>query len=371
MKIAIIHDFLNQYGGAEKVVEVLNELFPEAPIYTIIYDRDIMPANFEKMDIRTSYMQKIPGISKHFKKYLLFYPKAVESFNLKEYDLVISSSSSFAKGAITNQNTCHVCYCYTPMRFVWDYEHYIEKENFNRIILKLLPSVIRRLKKWDLMSTHRVNCFVAISNHIKERIKKSYNREAEVIYPPVEVKEFKISDSHDDYFLIVSRLNAYKNIDLVIEAFNVLGLKLKIVGTGPYRNVLENIKKSKNIEFLGRLSNEELRKIYSRCRAYIFPGTEDFGISPVEAQASGRPVIAYAAGGALETVVEGITGLFFNENTIESFIKTIKNFLIIEDNFNPTKIRENASRFDQEVFKNQMKNLIFKKYNEFLNKNYA
>jgi glycosyltransferase involved in cell wall biosynthesis len=371
MKIAIVHDFLNQYGGAEKVVEVLNELFPEAPIYTIIYDKDIMPANFRNMDIRTSYMQKIPGINRHFKKFLLFYPRAVESFNLKEYDLVISSSSSFAKGAVTNQNICHICYCYTPMRFVWDYKHYIEKENFNKIVLKMLPSVMKRLKKWDIKSSGRVNYFIGISNHIKERIRRSYDREAVVIYPPVEVKEFNVSDSHDDYFLIVSRLNAYKNIDLVIKAFNVLDLKLKIVGTGPYRSVLENINKSKNIEFLGRLSNVDIKEIYTKCRAYIFPGTEDFGISPVEAQASGRPVIAYAAGGALETVIGGVTGLFFSENTVESFIKVINNFIVMEDNFNPTTIRENALRFDQDVFKNRMKDFIFKKHEEFLIRNYG
>ncbi len=315
------------------------------------------------MNIKTSFMQKFPFLDKHFKKYLVFYPKAIESFDLTSYDMVLSSSSSFAKGAIKGKNACHICYCYAPMRYVWDYKHYIEKENFSKPVLKILPYVIKKLKKWDIDTINRVDYYIAISNHIKDRIKKCYNRDSTVIYPPVSVKNFKISNKIEDYFLIVSRLNAYKNIDLVIDAFNDLGLHLKIAGTGPHRKTLESMVKNKNIEFLGRLSDAELVEVYSKCQAYIFPGKEDFGITPVEAQASGRPVIAYADGGALETVIDGVTGLFFRENSKGSLIEAIKKFLKMEDSFNSSKIVENASRFDTDIFKKNIIDFINQKYN--------
>jgi glycosyltransferase involved in cell wall biosynthesis len=362
MKIAIVHDYLNQYGGAEKVIEVFNELFPDAPIYTTIYDSCKLPPIFKKMDIKTSFMQKLPFLDKHFKKYLMLYPRAIESFDLKSYDLILSSSSAFAKGAIKSKNACHICYCYSPMRFVWDYKNYVEKENFGRITSKILPLAVKSLKKWDLGTVGRVDYYIAISNYINERIKGFYNRESEVIYPPVDVKNCTLSKNVEDYFLIVSRLNAYKNIDLVIESFNELGLKLKIVGTGPHRQVLEKIVKSKNIEFLGRLNDADLKEVYSRCRAFIFPGREDFGITPVEAQAFGRPVIAYAGGGALETVIEGVTGLFFKQNSREAFISAINEFLKIENSFNSIEIRKNALKFDTEIFKEKIVNFISNKY---------
>jgi len=368
MKIAIVHDFLNQYGGAEKVIEVFNDLFPDAPIFTSIYLEDKMPIIFKKMSVKTSFMQKFPFLDKHFKKYLIFYPKAIESFDLSNYDMILSSSSSFAKGAIKNINSCHICYCYSPMRYVWDYKHYIEKENFNRLILKILPFALRKLKKWDLKTIGRVDYYIAISNYIKDRIKACYNIDSKVIYPPVNVKSFKVSDKIENYFLIVSRLTAYKNIDTVINAFNDLGLPLKIVGEGPYGKTLESMVKNKNIEFLGKLRDEELIEIYSKCLAYIFPGKEDFGITPVEAQASGRPVIAFAEGGALETVVDGVTGLFFNQNSCESLKEVINKFLKTGDTFISSKIVENALRFDTSIFKKEIINFTNQKYNEYLNR---
>ena len=363
MKVAIVHDYLNQYGGAERVVEVLNELFPDAPIYTSIYIPGNMPESFKNMHIETSFMQKFPFLNKHFKKYLLFYPKSMETFNLNEYDLVISSSSAFAKGVIAGRNTCHICYCYTPARFIWEYDNYVNKEDFGKITSKILPFIIGKLKYWDLKTVSRVNYFIAISENIKNKIKKYYKREAEVIYPPVEVSKFKVSNNTEDFFLIVSRLNAYKNIDLVIKAFNKLHLKLKIIGSGPYRKVLENMKKSKNIEFLGRVEDKELIKIYSKCRAFIFPGEEDFGISPLEAQASGRPVIAYARGGALETIIEGTTGLFFRENSVDSLIEVVNKFMKIENKFDQKVIRKNALRFDKKNFSIKLRKFITQKYN--------
>jgi len=365
MKIAIIHDYLNQFGGAERVVEVLHEIFPEAPIYTSIYLKDRMPLSFESMDIRTSYMQKFPFLDTQFKKYLLFYPKAIESFKLNQYDLILSSSSAFAKGVIKRKDACHICYCYTPMRFVWNYEDYIEKEDFNKLILAILPLATRSLKKWDLKTNNNVNNFISISENIKKRIKKCYGRDSEVIYPPVSVSKFKSSRNIEDYFLIVSRLNAYKNIDLIINAFNELGLKLKIVGSGPYRNNLEGISRNRNIEFLGKVTDKDLIEIYSKCRAFIFPGKEDFGIAPVEAQAAGRPVIAYGSGGALETVIENVTGIFFREDTTSSVIKAIKRFEDIESSFDQKKIIKNTYRFDEEVFKRKLRATVLRKYKKF------
>ena len=369
MKIAIVHDYLNQYGGAEKVVEVFHELYPDAPIYTTIFDKNKMPPLFERMDIRTSYMQKFPFLDKHFKKYLLFYPGAIESFDLREYDLIISSSSAFAKGAIKGKDAVNICYCYSPMRFVWDYKHYVEKENFGNLTSKLLPIAIKSLKKWDLKTVGRVDHYVTISGYIQDRVKNFYKKDSEVIYPPVSVASCKISDKTEDYFLIVSRLNAYKNIDIVIEAFNKCRLNLKIVGTGPYGDTLKKMAKGSNIEFTGRLSNDELKETYSKCRAYIFPGKEDFGITPVEAQAFGKPVIAYADGGALETVVDGVTGLFFKHKSPDELLKTIEKFIEIEKSFNAENIRQNALRFDTAVFKEKITVFIEKKYKEFREKN--
>jgi glycosyltransferase involved in cell wall biosynthesis len=251
------------------------------------------------------------------------------------------------------------------MRFVWDYDRYVEKENFNKLILKALIPILKSQKKWDLNTLDRVNYFIAISENIKNKIKNIYNREAEVIYPPVNTGKFKISKNNDNYFLIVSRLNAYKNIDTVIRAFNKLKLNLKIVGTGPYMKVLQGMVEGKNIEFVGRIEDKELIDIYSKSRGFIFPGDEDFGISPLEAQASGVPVIALARGGSLETIINGITGIFYNENNDASLIEAVNKFISIEDKFNKNDIRKNALRFDKEIFKNKLKNFVLDKFKSF------
>ena len=369
MKLAIVHDYLNQYGGAERVIEAMHELYPDVPIYTSIYTPDTMPASFKEMDIRTSFMQKLPFLEKYFKYYLLLYPRAIESLNLSGYDVVLSSSSAFAKGVRTEKGALHICYCYTPTRFVWDYENYVKKEKLLKLVSKILSLAIKRLKKWDLKTISRVDCFIAISNNIKDKIKKFYNRDSDVIYPPVETSMFDIEKSVDDYFLIVARLNSYKNLDLAVKAFNLVDLKLKIVGVGPFRKTLEQLAKSSNIEFLGKATDEELIKLYGRCRALIFPGEEDFGITPLEAQASGRPVIAYAKGGSIETVIDGKTGIFFKENNHKSLLRAIEQFVEIEDSFDKKIIRDNALRFSAEIFKEKIKTFIDKKYSEHTNKN--
>lgn len=361
MKVAIVHDFLNQHGGAENVVETLHELYPDAPVFTTIYRPDRLGPAFKSMDVRTSFMQGWPFMDRHFKKYLLFYPRAVESFDLKGYDVVISSSSAFAKGAKA-AGACHVCYCYTPMRFAWRTESYLEKEDMPSLLKALLPPVLRRLKRWDLRTVGRVHHYVAISQYIRDRIRQSYGRESDVIYPPVDVAGFRIDRSPGDSFLVVSRLNAYKNIDIVVEAFNRLALPLTIIGTGPHGPALRKMA-GKTVTFLGRLPREELAGHMGRCRALLFPGEEDFGITPVEAMAAGRPVIALGRGGALETVEEGVSGVFFPNPSVEDVVDAVRRFQGMT--FDPARIRGRAERFDKEIFKRDFKALVEKKWAAF------
>jgi len=371
MTVAIVHDFLNQYGGAEKVVEVLHSMYPEAPIYTSIYDREHMPSSFKEMDIRVSFMQKLPGIFKHFKKYLVLYHAAFETFNLNEYDLVISSSSSFAKCLRISAGTCHICYCHTPARFIWMYEDYVKRESIHGVLLKLLPYVIKYLKKIDINSSRHVDYFIANSFNVAKRIKEFYNKEAEVIYPPVEVSKFSVGEVRD-YYLVVSRLREYKRIDVAVSAFNELGLPLKIIGSGTDKTKLEAMASS-NIEFLGRIDDQGLADYYKGAKALIYTGEEDFGIIPVEAQASGRPVIAYGKGGVLETVVDNVrgeasdknrTGKFFYPQTKEALVKAVKEFNASD--YNSVAIREHALKFDKESFKKNMREFIETKYKEYI-----
>lgn len=351
MKLAIVHDYLNQFGGAERCVADLHEVFPDAPIYTAIYDREKMPAAFREMKIVTSFMQRLPGIFKHFKKYLFLYPFAFSSFDLSEYDVILSSSSAFAKGVRKRPGQVHVCYCYTPMRFVWRYDDYIKHEPLPGWLKRLLPVLMGPLKNWDLKTAGRVDHFIAISRLIAERISEIYHRESDIIYPPVDCDLFQPAERSGDYFLVLSRLNAYKRIDIVIEAFNRLALPLKIVGEGPDRQRLQQ-KSLPNVEFLGRLSDLALKQMVGECRGLIFPGEEDFGIVPVEAMAAGRPVIAFRGGGALETIVEGESGLFFDEPTPESLVKAVEKFQRLT--FDPRTVRAQALKFDRKIFKQRM-----------------
>ncbi len=337
----------------------LHEIFPSAPIYTSIYDEKAMPGIFRQMDIRTSFMQKLPFIYKLYRYYFLLYPIAFEQFDLSGYDLILSSSSAFAKGIKKSNNQLHICYCYSPMRFVWRFDDYIKQDQFLQLIKNVLSFMLEPIKKWDLQTASNVDYFIAISSFIADRIQKTYQKESVIIYPPVETELFTPSNISGDYFLVISRLNAYKRIDLVIEAFNRLDLPLKIIGSGQDESRLKKMAKG-NIQFLGKVDDSQLNKYLSECRALIFPGEEDFGIVPVEAMASGRPVIAYRGGGAEETVIEGKTGLFFDEQTPESLMQAVEqiNFM----NFNRDEIRKQAEAFSKRQFQQKIKEFIEKKY---------
>ena len=359
MKIAIVHDYLTQYGGAERVLEVFSELFPRAPIYTLIYDEKSTGGAFKGKEIITSFLQKIPFSSKLFRSLPFLMPFAVEQFDLSYFDVVVSNSTSFSKGIITKPNTLHISYCPTPPRYLWHEAHEsIGEYRFPRIIKPLIPFLTSYLRVWDFHASSRVDEFVSVSKFIQHRIKKYYNRDSFVIHPSIDTKKFFVSEETKDYFLAVGRMMPYKRFDLIVEAFKVLGLPLKIIGNGPeYKNLKSRIKGYNNIEFLGLVSDDKLHRYYSEAKALIFPQEEDFGLVAIEIMASGRPIIAYSRGGALEFVTEGVTGIFFDQQSVDSLVDAVKRFN--GKRFDSQRIRENSLNWDKEVFK--------KKFMDFLN----
>jgi glycosyltransferase involved in cell wall biosynthesis len=360
LRIALAHDYLNQPGGAEKVVEVFAEMFPDAPLYTSLYDRNAMPDIWRGVDIRTSFMQRITSRLSLAKALVPLYPAAFELFDLRQYDLVLSSTTAFAKGIITRPETCHVCYCNNPTRFVWMYHDYLSHETLPAAVKVMLPALATPLRVWDYAAAQRVDYFIAGSVNAARRIKKYYRRDSDILQAPVDCSVFQPADETGNFFLVASRLLAYKRIDLAVEACSRLGLPLKVVGEGADRRRLEALA-GPTVQFLGRASDAELRSLMARCRALIFPGEEDFGLTPLEAQAAGRPVIAYGAGGALETVRAGETGTFFAEQTVDALAMILNSF---EDNFDSAILRENALRFDKEVFKVRLRDLLARRYEE-------
>ena len=359
MKVALVHDFLNQIGGAEQVLSAICEIFPDAPIYTITYDKDKMGSFLKGRDIRTSFLQKRPMGIKKYKWYLKYMPTAIESFDLSDYDLVISDASAFAKGVITKPETTHICYCHTPTRYLWNETHfYIKTAHIPWPATHFLPEVLTNLRMWDYVAAQRPDCIIANSKEVKDRIQKYYRRDSEVIHPFVDSAKFKTSEKLGNYFLIAGRMVPYKRNDIVIQAFNDLKIPLKVVGDGFGMPELKALAKSDKIEFLGRVSDHDLAKYYSECLAYIFPAEEDFGIMPLEAMASGRPVIAYRAGGVIETIKEGITGTFFNEQTPQCLVDTIKHFN--PEKYNSKIIRQHAMDFDKNIFKKKIESFIEK-----------
>lgn len=363
-KIAIVHDWLTTMGGAESVIEVLHGLYPEAPIYTLIYNPNKMPESFRKMDIRTSSLQKYPFAKSKHQLYLQFMPSAIENFNLNDYDVVLSSSSSCAKGVITRADTCHICYCNTPMRYAWDFRYEYTKD-LPWLLQHYVNRQMRKIRIWDYASAGRVDYFLANSNNVATRIRKHYRRESTVICPPVDTDFFNLGGvSPNDYFLCAGRLVKYKRVDLAIQACEHLRVPLVIAGDGEEYKNLKRLA-GKMTAFLGRVSREQLRELYQGCSAFLFPGEEDFGIAPVEAQACGRPVIAFGRGGAREIVLEGTTGLFFKEQSAQSLIDAIEQYQAKKNVYDSMIIRTNAEKFSKERFQEEITSFIQKTFVDF------
>lgn len=354
MRVAIIHDYLNQYGGAERVLEALHELYPDAPVYTSLYDPAAMPESYCDWDIRTSWMQRLPGWRQHFQKYFLLYPSAFESFDLSAYDLILSSSSAYAKGVIPAPGARHICYCHTPMRFAWRTDDYIKREGLGRLQRGVLPLLLTYVRLWDVATTPRVDQFIANSHEVAARIARYYGRTALVIAPPVDLSPYR-PWVPGNFYLAGGRLIPYKRLDLVIQAFTALRLPLKVFGDGRDRERLQALA-GPNVEFLGQIGEEQRHDLFASCRAFIFPGEEDFGITPLEAMSAGRPVIAYAAGGALETVIEGVTGRFFHQQSAAAIAAAVA--AARTDRYDPAVIRRHAEGFSRDVFLAQMRAVI-------------
>ena len=375
LKIAIVHDFLVQYGGAERVLEVLSEMFPEAPIYTLLYDKEKMGGRFKGKKIIPSYLQSFPKfLRKHYQWLLPFFMVAPETFDLREFDLVISSTGAWSKGIVTRLNTIHISYLHSPMRFAWDYsakylsEFSIFNFQFSKFIGRLLLSYVRM---WDKLAAQRPDYLIANSKYTQNRIQKYYRRDSVVVYPPAyyELRERPLPSPLPkgegvlgNYFLIVSRLSPYKKVDVAVEAFNKLGLPLIIIGEGKQKKYLEKIAKD-NIEILGFAEDNKLAEYYQNARAFIFPADDDFGLTMVEAMSHGLPVVAYKKGGALEIVSEGKTGEFFQSQTAEVLADGVRRFIEKENNYSKEDIISRAKEFSKERFKREFSDYIEKVMN--------
>lgn len=353
MRVAIVHDHLAQDGGAERVVQVLLSMFPEAPLYTLVYRPGHAHPSFRKHKIHTSFIQRAPGGQRHYQWYLPLMPTAVERFDLRGYDVVISSSASFAKGVITLPQTLHVCYLHSPTRYLWtDTIQYVDELGYPRLFRNLAPLFLSWIRVWDRMAADRVDQFIANSQAVQHRIRKYYRRDSQLIHPPVDLKQFTPSSGPGQYYLTGGRLVPYKRFDLVVQAFSKLGLPLKVFGDGPALDDLRSQAKS-NIEFLGRVSPDKLARLYQDAIAFLNPQEEDFGITAVEAMAAGRPVIAYKAGGALETVKPGVSGVFFHDQEWEALADTVIRFR--PEQFDRTAIRAWAETFGIERFQKEFR----------------
>ncbi len=362
MRIALVHDYLVQNGGAEKVLECFAELFPQAPIYTIVYNKRFMHGRFADRKIRTSFIQKMPFAKSYHRIFPELMPMAIEQFDFSNYDIVLSDSSSYAKGIITGPETLHICYMHTPMRYAWDdCQKYTNDFYFPNFIKKLVPFAMNYIRIWDRISADRPDRLIANSNFVAKRIRKYYKRDSAVIHPPVNVDRF-YAGKGGDYYLMVGRLLAYKRHDIAIRAFNKLGRKLKIIGRGPELKRLKRMARP-NIEFLDRVADSELPEYYAGCKAFIFPQEEDFGIVAIEAMASGRPVVAFRGGDIMEHVEEGKTGIFFDRQDAQDIIEAVKR--LDDFSFDPDHIRAQAEKFDKSLFKAKIKEYIENSYTEF------
>lgn len=374
MRVAIVHYWLVSHRGGERVVEALCEMFPDADIFTLVHDRKRTFGSISKHPIRTSFLQSFPFATRIYQSLLPLMPMALEQFDLRSYDLVISSESGPAKGVLTGPETCHVCYCHSPMRYAWNmYQDYWQ--GAGRIKRLLIPPLMNRIRQWDRLSADRVDYFVANSKNVARRIRKYYGRDAKVIYPPVDASSFSPGRDRGEFYLVVSQLVAYKRVDLAVAACSKLNKRLVVIGSGAELGKLRQLAGS-SVIFLGSQPDDVVRDHYRRCRALLFPGEEDLGITPIEAQASGRPVIAYGKGGVLETVVgyradvdtrpETSSGLFFEEQSLDSMMEALQRFEAVEALFDPVFIRSRVEVFDSSRFKSEMRDFIDQKLAEFL-----
>jgi glycosyltransferase involved in cell wall biosynthesis len=359
MKIAFVHDFLLRLGGAERVLKVLMDLYPEAPVYTLMYDAKKVGKVFPRERVRCSNLQRVPRFIPGAHKFLFpFMPSAVEQFDLSEFDVVISSSSAYAHGIVTNLDTRHICYYHSPMRYAWDYTHqYLKEQNLGSIGEVLAGRLLHKVRQWDYLAADRVDIPVANSKTVQKRIWKYYRQESDIIYPPVDLSRFTPHKDHEGYFLIVSQLSPYKRIDLAVELFNKLGKRLVIIGDGKDKARLKRMAAG-NVDILGFKSDEVVKEYFENCRAFIFPGEEDFGIAPVEAMACGKPVLGYARGGLTETVIPGKTGELFEEQSLESMEAALTQLLINEKDYDAQEIADHAAQFSQKNFEKAMKKLV-------------
>lgn len=357
--IALAHDYLNQNGGAERVVEQLHALFPDAPLYTSIYDRARMPAAYRDWEIHSSFMQHLPGVMRHHQPYLPLYPLAMASFDLTDYRLIVSSSSAFGKGVRVPPGALHICYCHAPMRFAWNYAAYAAREGFGRAVDLGIRPLLAALRRWDRATSAHVDHFIANSRTVAVRIARIYGRDATVIYPPVETDRYAppagTPEEPEPFFFLVSRLVPYKRIDLAIRAANALGARLEIASTGRDRERLEAIA-GPSVRFLGWISDDEKREKYARCTATLFPAEDDFGIAQLEAMAAGRPVVAYGSGGSAETVRDGVTGVLFPAQTVDAMADAMRR--VQSERWDRETIIAHARRFDAAVFRTRMADFL-------------
>jgi glycosyltransferase involved in cell wall biosynthesis len=355
MRIAVMHDYFTQLGGAEKVAEELYCMLPSPSLFATVALPGCMPPRLQGIRVGTSWMQKLPKIGDYYRFYFALYPFAVGSMDLSAYDLVISSSSGYAKGVRTASDAIHVCYCHTPMRWAWSYQSYSERECFGLSQRALLPMFIRGLRRWDEKASRQPDHFVANSEAVADRIRRVYQRSAEVIHPPIETGRFRPGGEREDYYLVLSRLVSYKRIDLAVKACTQRKKKLLVIGDGPDRRSLEAMA-GPSVSFLGRATDEQVEYHAARCRALLFPGEEDFGMAPLELAAAGRPTIAYRAGGALETIVENSTGLFFDHQTPESLADAIETFE--RQQWSSAVLRKHSKAFSVPVFHDRFRSFL-------------
>ena len=355
MKVAIVHDALNRSGGAERVVAVLHRMFPDAPIFTTFFDKRAVGLPLAKADVRVSWLQGLPKVKRHSRRYAPLHPFAMRSFDLRGYDVVITSGSAFAKGVRVPPSALHLCYCYSPMRWAWSFEQHADRAALTPSARVAARLALPALRRWDFASARNVGRFVAVSTEVSERIRTTYGRGSEIVFPPVDVGRFRHDRPAGDDFLVVSRLDAYKRIDLAVRACTTLGLPLLVVGDGPERETLRSIA-GPTVRFAGRLTDREVTSRFERCRALILPGEDDFALTPLEANAAGRPVVAFARGGALDTVRDGETGVLFHDDTAESLEGALR--ALQERSWDAALLRAHAETFSEEVFVSRFRTVL-------------